>query len=460
MLKRKLLLILTVVLFGKSYATHIVGGDITVKWITGNDFEVTLTFWRDCNPGNATLDFSVTCGVFDKTTNVEQQQFTMSLISQDTLALGDSCYTPPNLCVEEGIYRGTITIPNNPNGYYITFHRCCRNYIINNIISTISIASGYVFYVEISDPALQNSTPVFSAYPDAYMCSNIPNTDDFAATDANGDSLVYSLTVPLDCSANLICSATNPIPPPAPAPYGNITWVAPYNLTNILGDLGMNINALTGVLSTNPPTLGVFVFTVRVEEFRAGIKIGEVRRDVQFQVLSCPGNSPPAFVQPTVLTYNLVAGEGVCFPVEVDDPNPTDFVELTATSELFNGSNMPFTVWASDTGTSGAQSNFCIETGCPHIRANPYVITFSGRDSSCYGGNIVPLTVNIYVLAPEDGGLDTLMANIFTPNGDNINDHFRVNANVNYCFDTFSIKIYNRWGQLMFESDDLFFKCD
>jgi gliding motility-associated-like protein len=299
-----------------SFATHIVGGDITVRYLSPNTFEVTVTFFRDCN---ALTDFEPTIyvGVYDKITNATQQVIAMPLISRNILALGDPCYTPPSLCVEKGVFQATVNIPDNPNGYYLSYHRCCRNGIINNIVSPGG--AGFVFYCEIANPALHSSTPVFNTIPDAYMCQNFPNADDFSATDADGDQLVYSFTDPLDCSATGICSNNAIIPigvyggsdPWAwPGPYGAITWQPPYNLSNILGDPAMAVSS-TGTVSCTPPNLGVFVFCVRVEEYRGGIKIGEIRRDFQFQVLACtvfnvsvPGTNPICKGETTTLVAN------------------------------------------------------------------------------------------------------------------------------------------------------------
>jgi gliding motility-associated-like protein len=41
----------------------------------------------------------------------------------------------------------------------------------------------------------------------------------------------------------------------------------------------------------------------------------------------------------------------------------------------------------------------------------------------------------------------------FTPNGDNRNDIFRVMGNISSK--EFSLQIYNRWGELIFESNDV-----
>ena len=51
--------------------------------------------------------------------------------------------------------------------------------------------------------------------------------------------------------------------------------------------------------------------------------------------------------------------------------------------------------------------------------------------------------------------------NVFSPNGDGVNDVFRIKASVTGCGkEQLLVKIYNRWGQLMFESNDINFEWD
>lgn len=45
------------------------------------------------------------------------------------------------------------------------------------------------------------------------------------------------------------------------------------------------------------------------------------------------------------------------------------------------------------------------------------------------------------------------MPNAFTPNGDNINDFFTVKYNEECQMAEFDIKIFDRWGRLVYESD-------
>ena len=55
--------------------------------------------------------------------------------------------------------------------------------------------------------------------------------------------------------------------------------------------------------------------------------------------------------------------------------------------------------------------------------------------------NILDLKRDLIVLIPD----------IFTPNGDGINDRFEVKS---YFISLFEIKIYSRWGEVVFQSDN------
>jgi gliding motility-associated-like protein len=43
--------------------------------------------------------------------------------------------------------------------------------------------------------------------------------------------------------------------------------------------------------------------------------------------------------------------------------------------------------------------------------------------------------------------------NVFTPNGDNINDYFKISYN--FAPENYKITILNRWGNKLFETDNI-----
>ena len=265
-----------------SNATHIAGGDLDIQWISGNNFKVTLKLFRDCANGGSQFDPSVDMAVYENGTNNYITSFTMNLTSSKSLILGDTCYAPPSsVCMEEGKYELAISLSNNTNGYYLAWERCCRSPLNLNLIED----QGMVFYAQIPNPGIKNSSPKFGNYPsNGYFCVNTLNAFDFSATDADGDDLIYSLITPLAGSS----SPSDVTPFPGTKPYNPILWQSPYDLNNIVGGApNMTINPNTGILTCTPTTQGAFTFAVLVEEYRGGVKIGEIIRDIQFFSLQC-----------------------------------------------------------------------------------------------------------------------------------------------------------------------------
>ena len=161
-----------------TFATHIIGGNFDVCQVGPNSFEVTLRVYRDCNPGNSTSVFPSSINVYDNVTNANVSNFSLSssqVGTQTPIILGDSCYSPTGVCVEEYIFQSTITLADNPNGYYLTWGTCCRNGLTTNadVGPSTSPSAGSMFYVQIPDPALAggNCSPTFFGYPtDGYFC--------------------------------------------------------------------------------------------------------------------------------------------------------------------------------------------------------------------------------------------------------------------------------------------------
>ena len=50
--------------------------------------------------------------------------------------------------------------------------------------------------------------------------------------------------------------------------------------------------------------------------------------------------------------------------------------------------------------------------------------------------------------------------NVFTPNNDGWNDYYRMAGEGYSCTDSLTIQIFNRWGKLVFESNDPYFEWD
>jgi gliding motility-associated-like protein len=302
-----LLPLLLLCFYGK--ATHIVGGEMNYTCLGNDQYEITLTIFRDCFNGNpnAWFDDPASIGVFDEN-NVLLEEILLPLMNNDTLepVLTSECLVvPPNVCVHTTTYIAIVELPAIAGGYQLAYQRCCRNQTIVNIIDPLD--TGATYGVTISEAALNecNSNPKFQEWPPIYICVNEPIVFDQSAIDQDGDSIVYSLCTPL--------SGANPdIPQPQPPnnpPYLPVNWVdPPYSVDNMLngspGGIPLQINSQTGLLTGLPNTIGQFVVGICVEEYRNGQLISTTRRDFQYNVGLC-GEASAAFAAPEVQCGSL-----------------------------------------------------------------------------------------------------------------------------------------------------------
>lgn len=302
-------LILVILSFGvfapNLRATHIVGGEITYRCLGNNNFEVTLTVYRDCYNGLAPFDTLASIGVFDFLWNLKRELL-IRYVRDDTIpvVLTDPCLAiPPGVCVHRSSYRAVVNLPYQIGGYNLAYQRCCRNQLIRNIPNPLTVGATYT--AVIGERALQecNSSARFNNWPPVAICVNKPIDFDHSATDPDGDSLVYKLCVPYEGATQQF-----PIPqPPNPGPYREVTWLPPYSLNNVLGGQPLTIDPKTGFLTGVPNTIGNFVVGVCVEEYRKGRLLSTTRRDFQYNVADC-GVPEAAFFAPGTTCDNAVVG--------------------------------------------------------------------------------------------------------------------------------------------------------
>gem|GEM_PF-451897 len=296
-------LILALAIPALAKATHIVGGEITYACLGNNQYEITLNVYRDCFNGREPFDNPGYIGIYNLRGDLIQ---TLQLRpgARDTLdpSLEDPCLVVPGtVCVDTLRYKGVVTLSNNPEGgaYQITYVRCCRNKTISNLVAPEETGAVYDIYLT-RDAMLQcNNSPVFNRLPPNFICANKPFNFDHSATDADGDSLVYSLCTPYSGGS---VSTPRPIPPRNPPPFDEVIWQTGFGLDNLFGQgTPLRIDARTGLLTAVPGLQGQFVVGVCVEEYDRVTKqlLSTVRRDFQYNVGIC-GEIVAAFATPQV----------------------------------------------------------------------------------------------------------------------------------------------------------------
>lgn len=273
----------------RTYGTHIVGGEIYYDCLGNNKYRVTLKVYRDCINGQAPFDNPAAVGIFDVNgllLDTLMLPFPGSI--QLPVTLNNPCYVPPaNVCVEEAVYTGTVTLPPRAGGYFMSYQRCCRNHTILNIINPGNVGATYMAHVPDPSVAVCNNAPHFNNFPPVFLCAGVPLVFDHSATDPDGDSLAYELCDPYDGA-----SVANPMPvPPSSPPYSYVPFDAVMGYSGgypMSSSPALTINPVTGMLTGTPNMIGQWVVGVCVKEYRNGVLVSTNKRDFQFNVTNCP----------------------------------------------------------------------------------------------------------------------------------------------------------------------------
>ncbi|MDO7876833.1 gliding motility-associated C-terminal domain-containing protein [Hymenobacter sp. ASUV-10] len=437
------LLLLLLLIVGRASATHIVGGELDLQHRSGSQYTLTLNLYFDDIYGNTgALDREMQASIFDKATDARKTNLILPLTSNTFVDYTDPACAVGTLRTRKLVYRTTVTLApavyNSPQGYYVAIERCCRNVSISNIRSPGAAAQ--TFYLEFP-PVTRNGQPFIDSTPQIfpplsdYACLGDLFYYDFGGTDEDGDSLVYDMVTPL----NGYSTAADPAPPAAPAPYRLVNWNAGLGTANqIPGSPPLGIDRQTGRLTVRPSSIGLFVFGVRCAEYRAGVKIGETRRDFQLYVLNCPRNATPSMVvsagagtyRPGRDTLRLKLGGNRCLTIKTTDPDPSTRLRISTHAVNFTGLATSFT--SSSTGsirTPGMPdtltTTLCFPD-CAETNGQVYLLDVIVADNGCS----LPKrdTVRVAFTADSGGNIAPVLSSTFGATGDTLEVHVAAGA--------------------------------
>jgi gliding motility-associated-like protein len=235
---------------------------------------------------------------------------------------------------------------------------------------------------------------------------------DFGGTDADGDSLVYSLITPIQGYSSKDQPAA---PGRGSSSYPKLTWIDGISVANIIpGPKPLTVNRKTGQLSVTPGTTGLYVFAVQVDEYRNGVKIGTLNRDFQLKVVDCPKmDAPKLFFRPAgkreyyknneIVTVKK--GDPDCFEVMVVDPSINDLVKINGIT--INNSKNYFNILPAEfrTTTPGDTMRFqvCLDECFVTYDNRPLRIQLIAEDGSCP----LPLTDTLTIFIRRESAVNT-----------------------------------------------------
>ena len=262
-------------------ASHVMAVDVTYTCLGNNEYEFTVTVYRDCAGStlgtNQTLNFkSASCNLnFKETLSLESSKEVSAVCSTSVSKTTCNSLSGTIPGTEAHTYKKKVTMPASCNDWIVSWSNCCRNSAITNLTSPGSQS----LYIEVSldnTNNLCNNSPQYASLPVPYICSNQQFTYNHGAYDVDGDSLVYELSQPLTTGGN------------------PINYTSGYTINDpVKTSGGFNFNKQTGEMCFVPSQQQICVVSVKILEYRKGVLIATHYREMQVIVSSVCSNLPP-----------------------------------------------------------------------------------------------------------------------------------------------------------------------
>ena len=358
---KRVVFVLLFLFVGMSYvlATHQRAGEITYRYKGGLTYEFTIvTYTYTPSPADRP-EIDVLWGDGTTSTITRTRKINMeNEISMNT-------------------YIAEHTFPA-AGQYSITFEDPNRNAGIVNIPNSVNIP----FFLEtilIVNPFLGgNNSPQLLNPPIDNGCVGVPYYHNPGAYDPDGDSLSYSL---------ISCRGYD----------GEV--VPGYQLPT--ASTSITIDPYTGDLIWDSPTMqGEYNIAILIQEWRAGVLIGSVVRDMQINIISC--NNQPPHIE-TIEDTCVLAGTLLELDVTATDPNSTS-VTLSATGSPFRGTQ-PRAIFPEVKGKPPVTGQFVWNTTCHHVQKGWYSVLFKAQDNGPQVELASFKTLRIRIVAPRPENL-------------------------------------------------------
>lgn len=455
-------------------ASHNLAGQITATFVGNNTYEITLTTYTDPAPkgvDRCSANFEI-WSVGPDPQNIDNLVDIPRLNGNETTALPTDCDLASPIRIGEPIY-GTVkrniytvryTFPG-PGCYDVRYFDVARREDVLNMDNP----GGTAFYVEtqicIPNPIVgTNSTPIMLNDPLDEACTGKLWTHNPGGFDPDGDSLAYSLrpSFQYEPAANIPPSPTNGYR----FPDDNVFQSGP-----------LTIDPITGVLTWDVPnTQGTFNVAFEVREYRNGVLLGRVIRDMAIFVSPCDNNPP---VIEIISDTCVTATDRMEVSVLSYDPDETDSLYLELNNGAF-GLNGPFSQDLSNPASIGgiivdlAQGNrgwndipvttlnstgavdtikgtIVWQTVCDNIRTQEYQVDFFAHDDDSYINSTanVRLSANkvfrIQVVPPPAEGLQAQKGS----------RQVQLNWAPSVCDNALGYRIYRRINSANWEQDTI-----
>jgi len=398
-MKKILLILFIAILTINALATHNRAGEILYEQVSEFTFRITVLTYTFVNTGvvadRPELDVYWGDNTFS-TVKRDEETFLPNSYKRNRY---DTIHTFPG----PGIYQIVVIDPNRNDG-------------VLNIPGSVNVVFAIKTTLQINPLFGYNSAPKFLNPPLDLAAKNRIFIHNPGAYDIDGDSISFKLTTCLGENGQPIENYTLP-------PYTNTLYI-----DERTGDFVWD----------SPPIVGRYNVAILVEEWRRGVKIGQIIRDMQIDVVETD-NEPPVITAPDEICVE--AGTVIEFWVHATDPN-NDRVKLEATGSPFQMTDSPAS-FPITVGQTSIKAKFLWRTNCSHVRKEHHNAVFRASDFNNSTVLVAFKTTKIKVIAPAPKNLTT------SSNSSSI----RITWDISECSNAVGYNIYRRISPSDFSPD-------
>ena len=340
-----------------AWATHNRAGEITYQQIGDLTYRITVITYTATGPGPVADRPQLEVQFGDGTSHNVQRI--------EEVFLPD--FYKRNKYVWEHTYPG-------PGTYQIVVEDPNRNDGVRNIPNSVNVVFSIKTILIINPEIGYNSTPVLLNPPIDKAAKGYTFIHNPAAFDPDGDSLSYKLA---------ICTAEN---------GREITGYSFPAFTDSLV-----VDELTGdLIWAAPADTGKYNVAMTIEEWRSGVQIGRIQRDMQIEVYNTD-NHPPVIDHFDI--FCVLANDHFSYEITARDSD-NDSIALTASGGPLSLESNPavFRQVLSVPGTAKATLNW--DTDCKAVRLRPYQVVVKAKDRNAELELIDSKNLEIFVHSP------------------------------------------------------------
>ncbi len=261
-------------------ASHLIGADLTyITTMVPGEYLLRLRVYRDCTgiPINNPAPLTYYSGSLNQCMTTTMPLYSSQVIPQFYCLTSIPTCTGGTGSIEEYVYELLVYLPP-ANDWTFHWSECCLNNS-GNLVNASMYASCTINNLN----GVMNNSPYFTDLDYHISAIGIQNDLPLNATEDDGDSLVNIFEVP---DAYFAC----------PGPVTPAGFLPQYSLAvPFSSSVPIIFDPLTGVLHFVPSVAQFVIIAIRTDEYRNGVLVGSVKRELQLEFFPFLNPVTPAF---------------------------------------------------------------------------------------------------------------------------------------------------------------------